>query len=64
MTPREARREIARLAATYGYEVSESNGGHLRLTKPGYPIVFTSKSTSDWRSTKNLEAKLRRAEPQ
>ncbi len=63
MKGREWRRKVDELAARYGYEVGQSNGGHLRLTKPGHRVVFTSQSTSDWRTLKNLESQLRRNQP-
>jgi len=63
MSANEGRKRVAHLAAKYGYEISITRGQHLRLTKDGYPIVHTSYSTSDRRSTKNLEARLRKAQP-
>jgi len=63
MTPREWRKQVAELADDYGYEVTRSQNNHLRLTKPGHPVVFTSGSSSDWRTIKNLRAQLRRNQP-
>lgn len=62
MTPREWRRHVRELAAEHGYTVTLSPGGHLRLDKPGRPVIFTSASSSDHRMWKNLRAEMRRAE--
>ena len=61
-SPREWRRSVNDLADEYGYDVSTSGSGHLRLTKPGRPTVFTSATSSDRRAIKNLRSKIRRNE--
>lgn len=42
----------------YGLEVSRTRNGHIRIETPQGP-VFTSSSPSDWRSVRNMVARLR-----
>ncbi|SFC76868.1 hypothetical protein SAMN05216577_11098 [Pseudomonas citronellolis] len=49
-------------AARFGWKISRTNGGHLRLTKPGRPIIHTSSTPSDWRAVRNALAMLARAD--
>lgn len=49
-------------AATRGWEVQRTSGGHLRFSKPGCASVFTSFTTKDRRAELNARAQLRRAE--
>jgi hypothetical protein len=58
------RHDVERLAATFGYDVSTTSGGHLRLRKPGRPTVHHSSTASDRRALLNLRAQLRRADQQ
>lgn len=62
MSPHEWMKAVHEMADEYGYEVALSGSGHVRLTKEGHPMVFTSRTTSDWRAVRNLRAKLRRNE--
>jgi hypothetical protein len=62
VTPGEWKREVSRLAAEHGYKVNRSKSGHLRLTKPGRPMLFTSCTSSDWRAMENLRHKILRNE--
>ncbi|MDG9854153.1 type II toxin-antitoxin system HicA family toxin [Pseudomonas nitroreducens] len=48
-------------AAMFGWAISRTNGGHLRFTKPGRPIIHTSSTPSDWRAPRNALAMLARA---
>lgn len=49
-------------AKAHGWQIAKTNGGHLRLTKPGRPIVHTSRTPSDWRALRNALAMLARAD--
>jgi hypothetical protein len=62
MTRRE--RELRQLAQAYGRRVELANGGHVRLIKPGAMPVITAATPSCWRSMRNTEALLRRADRQ
>ena len=56
--------DVLARARAAGWRVEHTRGGHLRLDHPeaAFP-VFTSSSPSDWRSSRNLRAELRRALP-
>ncbi|WP_256593452.1 hypothetical protein [Pseudomonas sp. 09C 129] len=45
-----------------GWKVVQTNGGHLRFTKPERPIIHTSSTPSDWRAVLNALAMLARAD--
>lgn len=45
-----------------GWTVARTNRGHLRLTRPGMPMIFGSGTPSDHRSIKNMRAKVKRVE--
>jgi predicted RNA binding protein YcfA (HicA-like mRNA interferase family) len=49
-------------AANNGWLVMRTNGGHLRFTKPGRPIIHTSSTPSDRRAWLNALAMLTRAD--
>ncbi|WP_287031416.1 type II toxin-antitoxin system HicA family toxin [Pseudomonas sp. UBA6310] len=49
-------------AQTHGWSAAMTNGGHLRFTKPGRPIIHTSSTPSDWRAVDNAVAMLARAD--
>lgn len=49
-------------AQANGWTVARTNGGHLRFTKPGRPIIHTGGTPSDWRSVRNALAYLARAD--
>lgn len=49
-------------AAIFGWSIRRTNGGHLRFTKPGRPIIHTSSTPSDWRTVRNAVAMLARAD--
>jgi len=49
-------------AAQFGWTISRTNGGHLRLSKPGRPFIHTSSTPSDWRAVRNALAMLARAD--
>lgn len=53
---------LIRYAATRGWQVQRTSGGHLRFTKPGCAPVFTSFTTRDRRAELNARSQLRRAE--
>ncbi|MBB3332558.1 putative RNA binding protein YcfA (HicA-like mRNA interferase family) [Halomonas campaniensis] len=53
---------LIRYAATQGWEVQRTSGGHLRFSKPGCAPVFTSFTTKDRRAELNARSQLRRAE--
>ena len=55
-------RRVVRDAEKRGWTASKTNGGHIRLTKPGCQPVFTSQTPSDKRTAKNAEMQLRRNE--
>jgi hypothetical protein len=43
-----------------GWEVTRTSGGHLCLTKPGLPAIYTGSTPSDHRSPRNALARLQR----
>lgn len=49
-------------AAAHGWTPKRTNGGHLRFTKPGRPIIHTSSTPSDHRAVRNALAMLARAD--
>lgn len=49
-------------ARLHSWRVSRTNGGHLRFTKPGRPIIHTCSTPSDWRAVRNALAMLARAD--
>ncbi|TBU78198.1 hypothetical protein [Phytopseudomonas daroniae] len=49
-------------AKEFGWTVAKTNGGHLRITKPGRPIIHTSSTPSDRRAVHNALAMLVRAD--
>lgn len=49
-------------ARSHGWSISTTRGGHLRLTKPGRPVVHTSRTPSDHRAVRNAVALLSRAD--
>ncbi|MDA1406199.1 hypothetical protein IPC382_26920 [Pseudomonas aeruginosa] len=49
-------------AKELGWTATKTNGGHLRFTKPGRPIIHTSSTPSDWRAVRNAVAMLARAD--
>jgi len=53
-------RARARHAMERGWEVSLTNGGHLKFVSPTGAVLFTSSTASDWRTWKNFRSQLRR----
>lgn len=54
-------RDLAKRAAKQGWRI-EQGGKHLKWYSPdGQIIIVSSVTPSDWRSHKNLEARLKRA---
>lgn len=51
-------------ACSAGWSIKRTNGGHLRFSKPGRPVIFTSSTPSDRRAYLNALAMLRRADRQ
>ncbi|OXR62495.1 hypothetical protein IPC1576_25125 [Pseudomonas aeruginosa] len=49
-------------AKEFGWTATKTNGGHLRFTKPGRPIMHTSSTPSDWRAVRNSVAMLAKAD--
>ncbi len=49
-------------AKAHGWQITKTNGGHLRFTKPGRHIIHTSSTPSDWRAVRNALAMLARAD--
>ena len=61
-------RDLERLLATVALqanaklvEVRKTNHGHIKARFDRGPLVFTSSTPSEWRTTKNLKAQARRA---
>ncbi len=44
-----------------GFDVSRTQNGHLKLSRPGCPSVYTGSTPGDTRSVKNAVARMRRA---
>ncbi|HEV2682584.1 hypothetical protein [Paraburkholderia aspalathi] len=55
-------RPLIEYALREGWEVQRTAGGHLKFLKPGLPPIFTSGTTSDYRTVRNARAQLRRTE--
>lgn len=53
--------ELAVYAASLGWSVSRTSGGHIRFTKPGCSPIFTSSTPSDPRAVMNARVKIRRS---
>jgi hypothetical protein len=53
-------RDFARFAMERGWQVSITNGGHLKFVSPTGTVLFTSSTPSDWRAWKNFRSQLRR----
>ncbi|WP_273228726.1 type II toxin-antitoxin system HicA family toxin [Pseudomonas kuykendallii] len=49
-------------AQANGWTIARTNGGHLRFTKPGRPIIHTSSTPSDCHAVANAVAMLARAD--
>jgi predicted RNA binding protein YcfA (HicA-like mRNA interferase family) len=56
------RTELLRLAKRRGWAAEPTNGGHVRLTKPGCRAVIVSATPSCHRWHRNVLAEMRRAE--
>ncbi|GEN23146.1 hypothetical protein HCU01_10950 [Halomonas cupida] len=54
--------KVVRFAEAHNWHIERTRGGHIKLTKPGMPPVFTSYSPSDARSQRNAIALLRRVQ--
>lgn len=52
---------LIEFALSEDWQVSRTSGGHLKFTKEGLPPIFTSSTASDYRSSRNVWARLRRA---
>jgi hypothetical protein len=58
-------KELRPLADKYkakGWTLSLTHGGHIRWLGPRGQVVISSSTPSDWRATKQLAARLKRAE--
>jgi len=51
---------LIELAQAEGWHVERTRSGHLQLSKPGWPPIYTGSTTSDHRATRNARARLRR----
>jgi hypothetical protein len=54
--------DVLRDAEHRGWVVTNTRGGHLKLTHPNGAIYFTARTPSDWRAGKNVDRALRRME--
>jgi hypothetical protein len=57
-------RALIEFALGEGWCVVRTHGGHLRFTKPGCAVIYTSSTASDHRAGLNARAQLRRADRQ
>jgi hypothetical protein len=57
----DALRTMARAAERAGWSIARRGNGHLAWTSPDGATVFTPSTPSDYRSTLNSRAQLRRA---
>lgn len=55
-------RDFLRWAGKRGWTATNTNGGHIKYTKPGCPPVFGARSPSDRRGLKNLRSMIERIE--
>jgi hypothetical protein len=53
-------RAIAIHAASQGWHISRTGGGHLRWTSPEGAPVFSASTPSDRRALRNIETQLRK----
>lgn len=51
-------------AASEGWSVTGTQGGHLNFSKPGLPSIYTCSAAGDHRAELNAKALLRRAQRQ
>lgn len=49
-------------ALSHGWHASITGSGHVKLQHPEHGIVFTSCTTGDWRTSRNLRQAIRRTE--
>lgn len=62
MTQKKWIKKVSRVCEPFGYEVTGlTKSGHLKLTHPTLPTIFTSGTPSDHRVIRNLRKKLRQA---
>ena len=54
--------QLVRYARAHHWRIERTRGGHLKLTKPGLPPVFTGYSPSDVRAQRNAIARLQRTQ--
>lgn len=52
-------RPLVEFAVSQGWQVSRTQGGHLKFVKAGMPPIFTSFTASDHRAGQNAWARLR-----
>ena len=55
-------RDLIAFALNAGWQAVRTNSGHVKFLKPGCEPVFTSFTASDFRSSRNARAQLRRAD--
>ena len=53
-------RKLVRATEKQGAILSRTGGGHIRMKLPGGQVAYTSATPSDFRTTRNLRAELRR----
>ena len=53
-------KKLAKVARAQRWAVEQTNGGHLRWRSPnGGSAIYSPRTPSDWRSLRNLKARLR-----
>lgn len=55
---------LVHFAQRHKWRMERTRGGHIKLTKPGMPPIFTSFTPSDSRSQRNVIARMRRVQRQ
>jgi len=51
-------------AHAHGFQIGRTRNGHLRISKHGFPPVFTGSTPSDRRAVLNALARLKRVQRQ
>ncbi|MDF3841453.1 type II toxin-antitoxin system HicA family toxin [Pseudomonas citronellolis] len=54
-------RALVEFALAEGWHASRTSGGHIKLTKHSYALIYTSSTASDHRAGLNARAQIKRA---
>lgn len=55
-------RAVVAWAVERGWRCDRTASGHIRLRRPGSPIIVAGSGKGDWRAARNLRSAIARAE--